>query len=238
MAVGKYLRGALIQFTDAFLLPLPNVIVFQFNPETMTHTWTPARPSQPPAGSGPQNPNAVSGTPQETFAFTLLLDASIMTTDGGPIEQGLASVSGLYSRLAALEMLLFPSAKAAGGLVGAISAGLGALTGGGSTPNQSVPDQTLPAALFVWGPGRVVPVRVSALTITEKLYDGSLLTPIRAEAQMSLEVLRDEDLNLLPQDRPSTLLLRAALGYSQTLREVLAVANLGNVASDIGILPV
>jgi hypothetical protein len=37
----KYLRGALIEFTKTFPLPIPNVIV-QYNPETMTHSWTPA----------------------------------------------------------------------------------------------------------------------------------------------------------------------------------------------------
>ncbi len=38
-----YLRGALIEFTESFPLPIPNVILFQYNPETMTHTWTPAQ---------------------------------------------------------------------------------------------------------------------------------------------------------------------------------------------------
>ena len=40
---GNYLRGALIEFTESFPLPVPNVILFQYNPETMTHTWTPSR---------------------------------------------------------------------------------------------------------------------------------------------------------------------------------------------------
>ena len=39
---GKYLRGALIEFSETFPLPIPNVIIFQYNPETMTHAWTPA----------------------------------------------------------------------------------------------------------------------------------------------------------------------------------------------------
>ena len=47
--------------------------------------------------------------------------------------------------------------------------------------------------LFVWGPGRIVPVRVTALTITEKLYDG-LLNPTRAEVQITLRVLTDDEL--------------------------------------------
>ena len=48
---GKFLRGALVEFMATFLLPLPNVIIFQYNPETMTHTWTPA---QTAGGTGPR----------------------------------------------------------------------------------------------------------------------------------------------------------------------------------------
>jgi hypothetical protein len=236
MAVGKYLRGALVQFTETFPLPVPNVIVFQFNPETMTHGWTPSRAGQEAPTSGPQDPNAVTGTPQETFSFTLMLDAATMVTDGGPIEEGLADATGLYSQLAALEMLLFPTAKPGGGLVGSISSALG-ITGGSSAPTQTVPDSRLPTALFVWGPGRIVPVRVTSLTITEKLYDGTLLTPIRAEAAIALTVLRKEELHYITG--PMGTLASAALSYSQGLREALALANLGNAASDIiGMLPI
>ena len=35
------MKGALVEFMPTFLpIPVPNVIVFQYNPETMTHTWT------------------------------------------------------------------------------------------------------------------------------------------------------------------------------------------------------
>jgi hypothetical protein len=245
MAVGKYLRGAIIQFTETFPLPVPNVIVFQFNPETMTHTWTPTRVAQESPTNGPEDPSAVTGSPQESFSFTLAMDASDMITDGGPIEAGLASATGLYTRLAALEMLLFPTAKPGAGLIGSIAAsvsigGSGASfggSGGASTPTQSVPDSRLPTAIFVWGPGRIVPVRVSSLTITEKLYDGTLLNPTRAEAQVSLQVLRQEDLRYVTG--PIGDLARAALSYSQGLRQALAIANLGNAVSDIiGMLPI
>jgi hypothetical protein len=37
---GSYIRGALVEFMPTVLVPLPNVIIFQYNPETVTHTWT------------------------------------------------------------------------------------------------------------------------------------------------------------------------------------------------------
>src|SRR4051794_23767148 len=104
---GKFLRGALIQFVPTFHIPVPNVIVFQYNPETMSHTWTPAAQNSDLAGIGESNPLAVKGFPGESFSFTLAMDASDMIADGSGVAVGLATGSGIYSRLAALEMLLF-----------------------------------------------------------------------------------------------------------------------------------
>ena len=53
----------------------------------------------------------------------------------------------------------------------------------------------MPTVLFVWGPGRIVPVRVTNLTITEKLYDALLLNPIHAEATIEIQVLTPEEVS-------------------------------------------
>jgi len=37
----KLLKGALVQFSAPFLVPVPNVIIFQYNPETLSRTLTP-----------------------------------------------------------------------------------------------------------------------------------------------------------------------------------------------------
>lgn len=238
MSVGKFLRGAIIEFTETFPIPVPNVIVFQFNPETMTHAFTPAQTSSGSAADPASNPLAVSGPPGESFSFMLAMDAKDMITDGGPLEEGLATISGVYTRLAALEMLLYPTAPPGGGLLGSVTAALG--IGGGSgapAPTQAVPASQLPTVLFVWGPGRIVPVRVTTLTITERLYDGTLLNPTHAEAQITLQVLTPKELAFV--DGPLGGLAKAAYSYSQGLRQALAIANLANAVSDIiGMLPV
>lgn len=46
--------------------------------------------------------------------------------------------------------------------------------------------------LFVWGPRRVLPVRLTGFSITEQAYD-PMLNPIRAEADLSLDVLSYND---------------------------------------------
>src|SRR5216684_638109 len=106
---GKFIRGALVEFMPTFLIPLPNIIIFQFNPETMTHAWT--QPESVPvsqAAGGNSNPLAVRGVPGESFSFTLVMDTVDMIADGSPIAEGIATVSGIYTRLAALEMLQYP----------------------------------------------------------------------------------------------------------------------------------
>jgi hypothetical protein len=241
MAVaGKFLHGAFVQFMQTFLLPLPNVIIFQFNPETMTHTWTPA---QAAGGQGPEaNPLAVKGTPGESFSFSLAMDANDMIADGSPVAEGIATLSGVYTRLAALEMLLYPTGgSGAGGLLGSVSASVsvGGLSIGGSASagvKRDVPTAQLPTVLFVWGPGRILPVKVTSLTITEKLYDPVLLNPIHADAQIGLQVLTPEELKFV--SGPLADVANVAYKYSQDLRQALAIANLANsVESVIGMLP-
>ena len=233
---GQYLRGALIEFTESFPIPVPNVILFQYNPETMTHTWTPAKTGGVSApGESPSNPLAITGPPEESFSFNLAMDAGDTIADGSAVTAGLATVSGVYPRIAALEMLLFPTAPPGGGLIGSVSSALG--LSGSAPPATSVPASQLPTVLFIWGPGRIAPVRVTALTITEKIYDGTLLIPTHAEAEISLKVLTPPELQYV--DGPLGTLANAAASYTAGVREALAIANLANsVESIIGMLPV
>ena len=226
MMAGTFIRGALIEFMPTFLIPLPNVIVFQFNPETIRHAWT-----QPASSGGTgSNPLAVTGMPGESFSFTLAMDADDGIAEGNPI----AIATGIYSRLAALEMLLYPTGA---GALGGASALVGAVTAGASAgASADVPASQVPTTLFIWGPGRIVPVRVTGLSITEKLYD-PLLNPTHAEAQLDLKVLTPDELAVVTG--PLADVAKAAYAYSQGLRQVLALANLANAAeSIIGMIPV
>lgn len=234
--MSTFLRGALVEFMPTMLIPIPNVVVFQYNPETMIHTWTQPQAVQAAAGAVPGNPLAVTGSPGEAFGFTLAMDAQDDIADG-TAGSGLAQVSGIYSRLAALEMLIHPSSSTtSSGLLGAATAALSALGGGSSSkPPRKVPANTLPVVLFVWGPGRIVPVRITSLTITEQLYD-PLLNPIHAEAQLGLQVLTPQD--LAATSDTLTTVAKVAYQYTLSLRQALAIANLVNAADSIvGMLP-
>ena len=93
---GNYLRGAFIQYNNSFPLPVPNLILFQYNPETMTHTWTPAQAGgSNSAGQSPSNPLAVIGPPEESFSFNLVMDSNDTIADNTPGAAQLANVSGV-----------------------------------------------------------------------------------------------------------------------------------------------
>lgn len=245
---GKFLRGAFVQLMPTFTLPVPNVILFQFNPESLTHTWSPAAPDMTPYPTSDAkshvNPMAVEGLPGESFSFNLAMDANDMIADGGSnavaaAGAGLATATGIYSRLSALEMLLYPTGSfGSSGLVGTVTAAAtNAATGITSNSAPTVPQFILPTVLFIWGPARIVPVRVTGLTITETLYDAPLLNPTHAEAQISLQVLTPDEVLAL-QDSLKQIAI-AAYNYSQAFRQVQAVANLANGADTIlGMLPV
>jgi hypothetical protein len=213
---GTFIRGAFISFIPKFFAPIPNIIIFQYNPETMTHAWT-----QPAAEEGERlqaNPLAVKGDPGESFSFTLAMDANDMIADGSPVAVGLATASGIYTRLAALEMLQFPVDDPT------------AVAG-----ESTVPALQAPTVLFVWGPGRIVPVRVTQLSITEKLYD-PLLNPTHADATITVRVVTADELTHLAG--PLKEVATTAYKYMKTLRQGLAAANLANATEGaIGMLP-
>ena len=168
------------------------------------------------------------------------MDANDEIADGSAPTAALAQSSGIYSRLASLEMLLYPTAsRAQPALTGAVSASITAgLTGQTPGTTRTVPQSVMPVTLFVWGPGRIVPVRVTGLTITEKLYDATL-NPTHAEAQLSLRVLTPAELAAAGKDNDVLAnLATIAYNYTLTLREALALANLANAAeSIIGMIP-
>jgi len=233
---GFVLKGALVEFMPTFLpVPVPNVIVFQYNPETMTHSWTQPMPATR-AGSEASNPLAVGGTPGEAFSFTIAMDARDEIADGRAPAAALAAASGVYGRLAALEMLLYPTGPARPGLTGTVTAAVAsALSGAVAGPVRTVPQSVLPMTLFIWGPGRIVPVRVTDLVVTEQLFDAAL-SPVHAEAQLTLRVLTPAE--LAAGGGVLGRLATVAYNYTLSLRQALAVANLANASeSVIGMIP-
>jgi hypothetical protein len=200
------LKGAFINIGAGLLGALPNVVVFQFNPDRVTRTPTVAQPPAPPDGAGQRSATQQSDPPSETYSFTLKLDASDQLAQGNPI----AAASGILPTLCAIELLMVPQS--------ALSIDLFGLSGGGK-PFQLAP-LSLPTVLFFWGPFRILPVSITALSIVETEYD-QLLNPIRAEVTVTLKVL-------LPAQLAGATLALGAYNYSEKVKEVMAALNLAN----------
>lgn len=232
------LKGALISYTPTFVHAVPNVVVFQINPETITHSWDDLKAADHRARRTNYDPLAVTGVPGESFSFTLMLDAieEMADIDLNPVAGGIATEIGSYSRIAALEMMQYPMASASQ-LLGQVSSNVrNALSGAtGSVPSR-VPASQVPVVLFVWGPMRILPVRISKLDITEKLFD-ELLNPVQVEVQISLTVLTPDDLIAVPP--VMRVIASVAYAFTQGVRQAQAVVNLADAAASIlGMLPI
>ena len=207
------LKGAFINLGAGLLGALPNIVVFQFNPDRITRTPKLARPPATDTGAGQKNTNEQPGKPSESISFTLRIDASDQLAASNPI----AAASGILPTLSALELLMLPKS--------ALSINLFGLSGAPS-PALHPPDK-LPTVLFFWGPLRILPVNITSLSINEMLYD-TLLNPVRAEVNVNLEVLTPDQIGA--DDTLST----GAYNYTWGVKQVMAALNLAN-AAQIGV---
>lgn len=241
----KLLKGALVEFSERFIGPVPNIIIFQYNPASLTRTlevWQPPAEEEGednPATPSPSTSNAQPAAPPESFTLTLELDATDDLETGDPI----AVVTGVADRIAALEMLLYPQeGSLLGDLLGAVgvsvSVGAGGVSagGGGAVEVDDVPAGEVPIVLFVWGPGLIVPVRLTSFQVEEQAFS-PILYPIQAKVTVGLKVQTEADLESYEDGFAKDMAIMA-LKFTHKQRQVLAAANLANsVESILGMLP-
>lgn len=206
------LKGAFINLGAGLLGALPNVIIFQFNPETVTRTPKLVWPPVPPTGSGTMDATQQPAEPSESYSFSLRLDATDQLAQGNPD----AAANGILPALSALEMLMIPQSSLSIDLPGLAK-----------LKNIFVnPPVKLNNILFFWGPFRILPVVVTQMSISETAYD-QLLNPVRAEVSVSLDVLTTFQLE-------GAKLAQSAYAYSRGVKEVMAALNLANAAQLVG----
>lgn len=219
------LRGALIEYGSDFLGPLPNVVIFQFNPETITRTvQIPPRPT----GGARRETTQAGDPPIESFTVKAEFDAADQLNSNNVLARSF----GVGPQLAALEKMVYPTNNL-GGLIGeAIDAIGSALTGGSSSspPTQPIPRETYPRILFIWGATRVLPVIITSMSIAEQQYD-FLLNPVRAEVSIGLSV------NAI-QNCSDDVVAKGAMEYSNVVKEAQAILNLANtVEAAVELIP-
>jgi hypothetical protein len=210
------MRGAMIEYGSDFLGPLPNVVIFQFNPESLSRTIQ--IPPRPTGGTARETTQA-----GEPSIEKITLKAQFSAADGMGTGNVLARTMGVGPRLAALEKMVNPASKLSG-LIGAaidaIGSALGIGGGGGGDARQTIPREKYPRILFLWGPLRVLPVVIESMTITELQYD-FMLNPIQADVAIGLAV---NAIDCCSNDSVG----KGALEYSNLAKDVQAMANLAN----------
>jgi hypothetical protein len=214
----KVIKGAFVELAQPFLGPVRNVIVFQYNPESLHRTVSPweTEGSSTEVTVGKKLAQPVN--PGESITLKIELDASDDLEQ--PELHPVAVMSGVAARLAALELLLY--AKKGSSLLGAKFAG--ALT-----------RPEVPLVLFVWGPGRILPVRLSSFSVEEQFFSPTLY-PLQATVDVGLRVLLPDEIS--SESPAAAKLAVAAYNYTQRQKEILARANLANsAASAAGTLP-
>jgi hypothetical protein len=203
----RLIKGALVGVDIAN--PLASVVVFQYNPATMTRRLEARAAGE---GADPGETTRLTGPPKETITLSVEIDAADQLEKADPLAVGM----GLYPTLSALEMMLYP--KTAMVIANAVLAMAGSI--------EILPIEG-PLVLFAWGVNRVLPVRVTSFSITEEAYD-PLLNPILAKVELSLQVLSYQDFSML---HPGFSLFMA----HQVTKELMATLNVANSAQNIAL---
>jgi hypothetical protein len=188
------------------------IIPMQYNPDTLTRSFQ----VQSVAGEAGDRLDVLrlKGPPIETIKVEAELDA----TEGleHPDQFTTTAALGLQPQLNALETLIYPDSTTILSNQSLAQAGTLEIT----------PAQT-PIILFIWSKNRIIPVRITDMTVTEESFDPSL-NPIRAKVTLTMRTLSVND---FPTDHRGTSIY---LAYQQT-KERLSTLNEGATLAQLGI---
>jgi len=171
----RLLRGG-IALLDPDNGTVQQILPLQYNPDTLTR-------SLKIKGVGAESGDHIEalrliGPPAETIK----VEAEIDATDQLEVADTQTIQTGLHAALAALEMMVYPS-----------SAHLLANNSQASFGTLEIAPAETSLTVFIFGPWRIVPVRITEFSITEEAFDPNL-NPIRAKVSLGMTVLTVDDL--------------------------------------------
>lgn len=185
-----------------------SVIALQYNPDTLTRSL---QIQAVPGGTDGVRVDALRlrGPAIETIKLEAELDATDQLEF--PTQYPVTAQYGLHPQLAQLEMLVNPTVETL--LSDDAMASSGSL--------EIIPLEQ-PLTLFVWSSSRVVPVRLTEISITEEAFDPNL-NPIRAKISLGLRVLSVDDLGF---DNPGGRMFMSYLTNKEALAGMATTAAL------------
>ena len=171
----RLLKGGLV-LVDARSGAIGGIVALQYNPDTLTRTFAPKAVGS--EGADRSEATRLKGPPVETIKLDAEIDATDQLESGDPQ----AMEAGIHPQLAALEVIVHPT-----------SGQLQDSRRLSASGTLEIAPMLAPLALFVWSRQRIVPVRVTELSITEEAFDPNL-NPIRAKVSLGMRVLSVDDL--------------------------------------------
>lgn len=202
----RLFKGALVGFD--LTNPIPKVIPFQYNPETLTRSLEPQMQGNEQAGSTVGL--RLSGAAAESINLDVEMDATDQLEKGKDIAINM----GIYPQLSALEMLVYPASAMV--IANTIMLAVGTIEIMPPPPRLT---------LFIWGQRRILPVNITSFSITEEAHDVNL-NPIRAKVSLGMRVLTYSD---LPATHPGYHLYLA----HQVVKETMAGLSTGSSLSNL-----
>lgn len=171
----RLVRGGLV-LVDPSTGAVQRIVALQYNPDTLTR-------SLQVRGAGAESGDHIEalrlkGPPIETIK----LEAEIDATDAMEANDRQTNEAGLHPQLASLETIVYPT-----------SSHLNATNSEAGSGSLEIAPAMAPLPLFVFGAKRIVPVRITELSITEEAFDANL-NPMRAKLSLGLRVLSVDDL--------------------------------------------
>lgn len=172
----RLLRGGIV-LIDPTTATVLRIIALQYNPDTVNRTFQIRGVGQQDSGDHLEALR-LKGPPIETIK----VEAEIDATDQLETNDPQTVANGLHRELAALETIVYPT-----------STHLGAMNREAAAGSLEIAVEIAPLPLFVFGPKRIVPVRITELSITEDAFD-TQLNPMRAKISLGMRVLTIDDL--------------------------------------------
>lgn len=171
----RLVKGGLV-VVDPDSAAIQRIIAMQYNPETVTRSFQ----VQAFGSEGADRSEALRL--KAPAVETIRVEAEIDATDQLETMDSTATQVGIHPQLATLETLLHPS-----------TAQLQANDALARSGTLEIVPMRAPLTLFIWSKERIVPVRISELSITEEAFDPSL-NPTRAKVTLGMRVLSVHDL--------------------------------------------
>lgn len=175
----RILKGGLV-LVDPATSAVQRIIVLQYNPDTLSRSF---QVQSVGAGGDRSEALRLKGPPVETIKVEAEIDATDQLESPDQGRNRVATQFGISPQLAALETIIYPTS--------------GRLQSNNSLAQAGtleIAPMESPLTLFVWGKTRIVPVRVTELSITEEAFD-TALNPMRAKVSLGLRVLSVDDLS-------------------------------------------